>query len=191
MSNRLETIISYVDEGIGVADVGTDHAYLPLMLVKRGYKGNIIATDINEGPLNKALVNLRESYAEDKVKLILCDGLSGCDPDDIDTVVIAGMGGDTITGILDRTPWCDREGIKLVLQPVTKSEILRYWLINNGFIITDESLCEENTTVYQILCAKAGKPCRYSDSEIFVGKFEQIKEEKYEKYCNIASSICP
>ena len=67
MSNRLELIASFVENGIGVADVGTDHGYIPVMLVKRGYKGNIIATDINEGPLQKAKQSLRDTNCEDAV----------------------------------------------------------------------------------------------------------------------------
>ena len=178
MSKRLDKIASYVKEGIGVADVGTDHAYIPVMLCRRGYEGNIIGTDINEGPLNKARLSLSEAGFEDEVKLMLCDGLEGVNPASVNTIIVAGMGGDTITGILDRAEWCAREDVRLILQPVTKPEILRYWLINNGFKITDESLVKENGTVYQIICAKQGLSERYSDAELFTGKLERIKDEE-------------
>lgn len=179
MSNRLELIASFVEDGIGVADVGTDHGYIPVMLVKRGYKGNIIATDINEGPLQKAIKSLREADCEKAVELILCDGLDGCKPESIDTIIVAGMGGDTITGILDRAEWCVREDMKLILQPVTKPEILRYWLANNDFIITNEAQVEENGTIYQIICAVPGSDCRYMDSELFIGRYKLIKNSPY------------
>lgn len=179
MSNRLELIASFVKNGIGVADVGTDHGYLPVMLVKRGYKGNIIATDINEGPLNKAKQSLIEADCEEAVELILCNGLDGCESEKIDTIIVAGMGGDTITGILDRTEWCAREDIKLILQPVTKPEILRYWLVNNDFRITNEAQVEENGTVYQIICAVPGRDCRYKDSELFIGRYDLIKSSPF------------
>lgn len=179
MSNRLELIASFVKNGIGVADVGTDHGYLPVMLVKRGYKGNIIATDINEGPLNKAKQSLIEADCEEAVELILCNGLDGCESEKIDTIIVAGMGGDTITGILDRAEWCAREDIKLILQPVTKPEILRYWLVNNDFRITNEAQVEENGTVYQIICAVPGRDCRYKDSELFIGRYDLIKGSTY------------
>ena len=179
MSNRLELIASFVKNGIGVADVGTDHGYIPVMLVKRGYKGNIIATDINEGPLNKAKQSLIEADCEEAVELILCNGLDGCESEKIDTIIVAGMGGDTITGILDRAEWCAREDIKLILQPVTKPEILRYWLVNNDFRITNEAQVEENGTVYQIICAVPGRDCRYKDSELFIGRYDLIKGSTY------------
>lgn len=177
MSKRLEKIASYVSDGIGVADVGTDHGYIPVMLVKRGYKGNITATDINEGPLNKAKLNLIDADAGNRVELILCDGLEGVSPDKTDTIIVAGMGGDTITGILDRAEWCMENGKKLILQPVTKPEILRYWLVNNDFEITDEALVEENGTIYQIICAVPGKSPGYKYSELYIGKYELIKSE--------------
>lgn len=179
MSNRLELIASFVKNGIGVADVGTDHGYIPVMLVKRGYKGNIIATDINEGPLNKAKQSLIEADCEEAVELILCNGLDGCESEKIDTIIVAGMGGDTITGILDRAEWCAREDIKLILQPVTKPEILRYWLVNNDFRITNEAQAEENGIVYQIICAVPGRDCRYKDSELFIGRYDLIKGSTY------------
>ena len=174
MSNRLELIASLVTDGIGTADVGTDHAYLPVMLAKRGYTGNLIGTDINIGPLRNAHLNLLENGLIDRIQLINCDGLSGCSPDSIDTIIVAGMGGDTITGILDRAEWCSRDDIKLILQPVTKSEILRYWLINNDFIITREELVSENGTVYQVICAVPGRDMRYSDAELYTGRFALI-----------------
>ena len=177
MSKRLDKIASYVKDGIGVADIGTDHGYIPVMLCSRGYKGNIIGTDINEGPLSKARLSLHDAGYEDAVTLVLCDGLDGVNPESVNTIIVAGMGGDTITGILDRAEWCAREDVRLILQPVTKPEILRYWLINNGLQITDESLVKENGTVYQIICAKQGMSEHYSDAELFTGKLERIKDE--------------
>lgn len=179
MSNRLELIASFVEDGIGVADVGTDHAYIPVMLRKLGYKGNIIATDINEGPLDKAKQSLNEANCENSVELILCDGLDGCDSEKIDTIIVAGMGGDTVTGILDRAEWIFRDDIKLILQPVTKPEILRYWLVNNDFVIKKEAQVEENGTIYQIICAVPGKDHRYMDSELFIGRYELIKGSSF------------
>lgn len=179
MSNRLELIASFVQDGIGIADVGTDHGYIPVMLRKRGYSGNIIATDINQGPLDKAKQSLKEADCEDSIELILCDGLDGCESEKIDTIIIAGMGGDTITGILDRAEWIFREDIKLIFQPVTKPEILRYWLVNNDFKITSEAQVEENGTIYQIICAVPGRDCRYKDSELFIGRYELVKDSWY------------
>ena len=175
MSKRLETIMSMIKPGVGVADVGTDHAYLPVLLIKNGYKGNVFASDINVGPLKKAELDIEAAGCTGCINLLLCNGLDGYNPDDIDTIVVAGMGGDTITGILDRAEWCCKPGMRLILQPVTKPEILRFWLVNNEFKITEERYVSENGTIYQIICAEPGKSDKYSDAELFVGSFSQIR----------------
>lgn len=178
MSSRLEMIASFVTQGRGVADIGTDHAILPIILRRRGYKGYIVAGDINEGPLKKAERGLLEAEIDD-VELKLCNGLESIDGSRIDTIVVAGMGGDTITGILDRglydmPEWADRSDYKLILHPVTKPEILRYWLVNNGFRISGENYIEDNGILCQIICAELGESEKYMDSELYVGKLERI-----------------
>ena len=184
MSNRLELIATLVEDGVGVADVGTDHAYLPIMLRRSGYTGNIIAGDINEGPLEKARKSLEYAGLSDSVELVLSDGLNGVDSSKVDTVIVAGMGGDTITSILDRglydmPEWASRSDYKLILQPVTKPEILRFWLVNNGFSITSEWQTEENGVLYQIICAQPGESPKYKDAELFTGRLDQIQDSKY------------
>lgn len=178
MSSRLEMIASFVTQGRGVADIGTDHAILPIILRHRGYKGYIVAGDINEGPLKKAERGLLEAEIDD-VELKLCNGLEGIDGSRVDIIVVAGMGGDTITGILDRglydmPEWADRSDYKLILHPVTKPEILRYWLVNNGFRISGENYIEDNGILCQIICAEPGESEKYMDSELYVGKLERI-----------------
>lgn len=178
MSSRLEMIASFVTQGRGVADIGTDHAILPIILRRRGYKGYIVAGDINEGPLKKAERGLLEAEIDD-VELKLCNGLESIDGSRIDTIVVAGMGGDTITGILDRglydmPEWADRSDYKLILHPVTKPEILRYWLVNNGFRISGENYIEDNGILCQIICAEPCESEKYMDSELYVGKLERI-----------------
>ena len=186
MSKRLEKIASLVPDGSGVADVGTDHGYLPLLLLKRGYTGNIYATDINAGPLSAARRSISEAGYSERVELMLCDGLSGCEGKKLDTVVIAGMGGDTITGILDRAEWCMSGGYRLILQPATKPEILRYWLVNNEFHISREELIEENGIIYQIISAEIGERESYCDAELFVGKADKFCDcELYVKQLDI------
>lgn len=184
MSNRLETIASMANGGIGVADIGTDHAYIPIMLRRIGYKGNIIAGDISKEPLEKARRNIENARLSDTVDLVLCDGLEGVECRKIDTVIVAGMGGDTITGILDRglyemPEWASRSDYKLILQPATKPEILRFWLVNNGFVITDERQTEENGVLYQIICAQPGESPKYMDAELYTGRTAQIKGSMY------------
>lgn len=181
MSSRLEFIASLAVGGRGVADIGTDHAILPIILRRNGYDGYIAASDINEGPLRKARYGLFETGIDD-VELILCNGLEGVDSSKVDTIIVAGMGGDTITGILDRglydmPQWAERRDYRLILHPVTKPEILRYWLVNNGFCITKEAYIEDNDVLCQIICAEPGDGPKYTDAELYVGKLEHVRHE--------------
>lgn len=172
MNKRLELIASIMPHGRGFADVGTDHGYLPIYMAQHGYSGKIIASDINEGPLSTAVASARQAGVEDRICFRLCDGLDGCGSEELDTVVIAGMGGDTICGILDRADWVMSRDILLILQPMTKAEVLRYWLTNNDFAICGEWLIEENGEIYQILSARFGARTPLSDAELFTGKYE-------------------
>lgn len=171
MNKRLKAIFSYIKDGIGVVDVGTDHGYIPVALCENGYRGNIIASDINEGPLETARRNAAEAGFDERIQFTLCDGLQGCDRSLVDTIVIAGMGGDTICGILDRDDWCIAAPYTLILQPMTKAEVLRYWLINNGLHIADEKIVRDGN-IYQIIVARAGEQPKLSDAELYTGQFE-------------------
>ena len=170
MDRRLSTIASQIENGIGLADVGTDHGFLPVHLARHGYTGNLYASDINEGPLRTAVDNAEHAGVSGRIKFLLCDGLRLCPPDDVDTIVIAGMGGDMICRILDRAEWCMDRRYKLILQPMTKSEVLRYWLVNNEFEILAEDLVPEGGNLYQLIVARFGGSTRLSDGELFLGK---------------------
>lgn len=171
LSARLEQIRRMVRPGCGLIDVGTDHGYLPLRLAVEGYPGKLFASDLREGPLSSAKNNAKQAGREDRICFLLSDGLDACPPDEVDTIVIAGMGGDTICGILDRAEWCMDMRYRLILQPMSKAEILRYWLCNNGFRIEQEAPVDEDGTIYQIFSAVfCGVNDALSDAEMFVGK---------------------
>lgn len=168
------SLVKSIPAGKGVIDVGTDHGYIPVYLSEHGYSGNILASDINPGPLNSGIQNARDAGVEEKIHFILCNGLEKCPSEAVDTILIAGMGGDTISGILDRSEWIMDRSYLLVLQPMTKAEILRYWLVNNGFEILSEELCEEAGKVYQIITSRWGGYTKLDDAELFTGKYELI-----------------
>ena len=172
MNKRIQAIVKYMEAGRGVIDVGTDHGYFPVWMASHGYKGNIIASDINAAPLQKAMETARRAGVENKIRFQLCDGLESCPSDSVDTIVIAGMGGELICRILDRAEWCMDKRYKLILQPMTKSEVLRYWLINNEFEISAEELILEGGTIYQLLVARFGGLTKLTDAELFMGKKE-------------------
>lgn len=170
MNRRLECLYSMIDSRIGVVDVGTDHGYLPICLAERGYSGALYASDINAGPLDAAVRNARTAGVEKRIRFLLCDGLSLCPPESVDTVVIAGMGGDTICSILDVAEWTMSERHQLLLQPMTKAEVLRSWLVSNGYVIEREALISDSGTLYQALSARfLDRYTPLNDAACFVG----------------------
>ncbi len=177
MNQRLQAVEALVEDGVGLIDVGTDHGYLPLSLAAHGYPGALFASDIGEGPLNAARRSAAAAGMEGRVRFLLCDGLDLCPPDEVDTIVVAGMGGDTITGILDRAEWLLDRRFALILQPMTRAEVLRYWLVNNGFVIEQERLVRDAGIIYALLRARFGGEMRLSDAELYTGAFELVEGE--------------
>lgn len=170
MNTRLEAIAALVEDGRGLIDVGTDHGWLPAFLAASGYTGRLFASDINARPLAAAKRTAADAGVSARIRFLLCDGLSLCPPDEIDAIVIAGMGGDLIVKILDEAEWCLDARYRLILQPMTKPEVLRYWLVYNGFHIDRETLVEDGEHLYQIISARFGGETRLSDAELFTGK---------------------
>ena len=170
-------IAALVRNGRGLIDVGTDHGYLPVMLAESGYSGALFASDINAGPLSAARRTAAEAGLTNRIRFFLCDGLRLCPPDEIDTIVIAGMGGDMIVKILDEAEWCMNPRYHLILQPMTKAEVLRYWLVNNEFAIESETIAADGGSLYQIISASFGGKTMLSDAELFIGKRSLCKEQ--------------
>ena len=153
LSKRLTAAADLVREGAFVADVGTDHAYLPLWLLLEGRIRGGVVSDINEGPLSRAVSHIRQYGAEDRLSTLLCDGLAALEPYAPEDVFILGMGGELIARILSDAPFVKKAGIRLILQPMTHPELLRAYLLSAGFRITEEVLVKEEK-IYQILAAE-------------------------------------
>ena len=151
---RLAAVANLVRKDSFVADIGTDHAYLPIWLAENGYIRGAVASDIAKGPLDRALKNIKSSNLSDKISTALTPGLLGIDrylPNDI---CICGMGAETIIEILSAAPFVKNKSVRLILQPMTKAELLRKWLFENGFDIVDEDLCLDREKLYQIIVAE-------------------------------------
>ena len=151
LSPRLAVVAGFIDRGSDVADIGTDHGYLPAYLALYGLARRIIASDKSAGSLGAALRTASKYGVSDKITFIAASGLDGVDLSQIDTVVIAGVGGETIISILEDAPWTKRPGMKLILQPQTKLDKLCDWLNGNGYAITDKKLAHEKKRVYTVL----------------------------------------
>ncbi len=173
LDGRLACAASMVRPGAVVADVGTDHAYIPIYLLREGICPFAVASDINEGPLMRARMNAEKYGVLDRMRFVLTDGLTGLEPerDGVSDIVICGMGGELIAKILDASPYVKREEVRLILQPMTCGDELRRYLWDHGFSITDERLCTAVGKTYTCLCVHyTGKTESYTDGELLLGK---------------------
>ena len=163
---RLQCIAGLVPPDARLADVGTDHGYLPVWLLQRGRIACAIASDINAAPLEHA----RRTAAEYGVSLDLrlCAGLDAIAPNEADTVVIAGMGGETILTILQNAAR-DWHGVTLLLQPMTKTELLRRALPELELRIVSERLVRDKGTIYAVLTVMAGESAPPTNAEAWCG----------------------
>ena len=154
LSDRLFRVAGYVEQGAVPVDVGTDHAYVPIYLLQNGVSPRAYATDNRPGPLENAGFDAKKYGVEERLTLYLCDGLALCDKECLDTVIIAGMGGETMIRILQKTPWALEK--RLILQPQSKLPELRRYLAANGLSISDAVLAEDAGKLYQIWLAGEG-----------------------------------
>ena len=125
INDRLLTAIPFVRQGKRFADIGTDHAYLPIYLMDKGIIASAVAADINQGPLDKAQENILKYGFNDSISTVLCDGLTKIKPDSVDDIAIFGMGGELIVKIIDEASWVKDSDKRLILQPMTHPEKLR------------------------------------------------------------------
>ena len=176
LSERLREVAELVPHGARVIDVGTDHAMVPVWLAQSGRASHIWASDLREGPLESASRLIGETGTEELIELRRTDGLQGFSREDGDTVIIAGMGGETMISILSRAPWIS-EDVLLILEPQSKQELLRRWLNENGFAITKERLVMDAGRLYPILTARSGQPQQYSEAEYRTGLWSLIGKD--------------
>lgn len=178
LTPRLRTVATLVPSGARLADVGTDHAYLPAYLLGTGHISAAIATDIRPGPLERAKATVERYGLEEQLQLRLCDGLAAVNADEADAVVIAGMGGETILSILEAAPWSlDKT---CVLQPMSAVEALRAGLVRLGVIISREVLSREGDTLYLTFLLDGTKDAAeavLTPAETYVGRREAHEDD--------------
>ena len=190
ISKRLETVASFVPQGAVLLDVGSDHAYLPIELVKKGHIERAIAGEVVEGPYQSAIKNVESHGLSEKIQVRLANGLAAFEESDqVSVITIAGMGGRLIASILeegfDKLAHVER----LILQPNNREDELRSWLQDYGFQIIAESILEEAGKFYEILVAETGemklsaRDTRFGpflareDSPVFVQKWQKEAEK--------------
>ena len=166
---RLRLLADLVPQGARLADIGTDHGYLPVYLLQKGRIISAIAADIGQAPLDHARRTAQQYGVTDGLRFPCCDGLQGIGPEDADTVVIAGMGGETIRHILSQAPWTKAGNTLLLLQPMTKQEDLRRWLNENGYAQSAERLVRDKDYLYPVFTVFGGEQPPLSAGEIYGG----------------------
>jgi len=169
LSKRLQVLADFVPMGSRVADIGTDHAFLPCYLVKGGIANLAIGVDIREGPFRSACRTVRAYYLEDRISIRLGDGLAPLQPAEVDVVILAGMGGSTMLEILERSPQVVEKLQGLILQPMNGAEQVRDWLYSNNWVIGAEELLQEDGRYYQVIKAERGRGPKPEGLELFYG----------------------
>lgn len=169
LTARLQSVADQVPQGAALADIGTDHAYLPVRLLLDGRIRSAIAADLRQGPLDRARETAALCGVSGRISFRLCDGLSAVREDETDTIAIAGMGGETIAAILAAAPWTRRDKL-LLLQPMTSFPDLRLWLQQNGYRIEKETISREGKRLYSCLTVRAGEMEPLSPAELWVGR---------------------
>ena len=196
LDNRLKMCADMISGKGIVCDVGTDHALLAAHLITTGKCEKVIASDINEGPLESARKTVEKYGISEKVELVLSDGLKNVNGEGVSDIVIAGMGGETIVKILNECQF-DLNEIRLILQPMTKAEILRKWLADYGYKIVSENGVSEGEKLYTVITASAMPGCEsltefealrgfYSDDDE-VGKI--IRQKEAERLLKVSKSL--
>lgn len=181
LSNRLSAAASMVRHNARLCDVGTDHGYVPVYLAEQGVIKSAIACDINEGPLSSCIALVKEHNLQGKIECVLSDGLDYVSGDDIDDILIAGMGGELIADILSRCVYIRDK--HLILNPMTHAEITRNWLYSNGFIINEDIIVSDARHHYNIFDAVyTGKVTEKRKADYYLGNIKDFSDKEYFKH---------
>ena len=183
VSRRLRACETQIRPGARVADIGCDHGYLAIELLRTGRASFVHASDLREQPIKKAMANALRFGVADKIRFTQADGLRAVDPKEVDTIVCAGMGGDLIAEILDAAPWVKHKKYRLILQPQSSGNDLRRKLSEDGFHIEKEVLVEDGGFLYQVLVVRYGHPEHLSPGQQYVcPRLIEAKDPLLEKY---------
>ena len=192
LNPRLLSAAEFVRQGARFADIGTDHAYLPIFLLSEGRISFAVCSDINEGPLASAVANAREEGLEDKMAFTLADGADELMQYNVSDIAICGMGGELISNIVGRAAFLRDEKIRLILQPMTKQEMLRERLYGMGYEIEAESYSCDGGKYYVCMCARytgVEKELSKEEVELCPKSAEIVNKDMQKRYINKKISV--
>ncbi len=170
LSKRLYAVAGLVTEGASVADIGTDHGYIPIYLIREKIASKVIALDIRKGPLERARMHIIGHGMKEKIELRLSDGLKEVAPGEVDTMIAAGMGGGLVIHILRDSPKVTASIRSFILQPQSEIEKVRQYLNTHGFHIQQEHMVEEGGKFYPMMRVVHGDREDYEPYEYLYGK---------------------
>lgn len=183
LDSRLMAIADLVRKDKVFADIGTDHAYLPVYLVEKGITKKAIAADLRVGPLENAKDAVVSYRYADQIELRLSDGLDNFTENEAQEIAVAGMGGLLISSFIERTKWLKNEDVHLILQPMTHVEELRKTLFDNGFVIDREVVAKDGDKLYIILSVYYySDMTAYTDLDLIVGKLPYNNDDLSKEY---------
>ncbi len=177
LTPRLKIIADSIQGFETLADIGSDHAYLPIYLVKNGRVKSAVATDVNSGPAEISRERIKNHGLEQKVSVRKGNGLQVINPGEAEVIVIAGMGGILIGNILDKGIDAAKSARLLIIQPMRDSEKVRKWLLEHGFDIIDEELVKDQDRIYEVIWSQPGEGAREVKEPLLIG--EKIIEKKH------------
>lgn len=185
LDSRLSAVAGLVRKNSILADIGTDHAYLPVFLIENNVINSAIASDIGKGPLDNARKTVEKYGLTDKIQLRLSDGLKNFQPDEVNEISVAGMGGLLISEFIENTKWLKNDDIHLILQPMTHVEELRKCLFDNGFVIDNEVVAKDGDKLYIVLSAYYySDKTAYTEMDLIVGRLSYNEDELSKEYLN-------
>lgn len=165
LDRRLKQVVAYIPEGSVLADIGSDHAYVPCFAIQQGIVKRAIAGEVNRGPMEAAQAQVALIGATNEIDVRLGDGLAVLKKDEATCVTICGMGGSLISSILEAGKTKLGAVERLVLQPNVDGQHVRLWLLSNGYRLVEETIVEENDKVYEILVGERGEETVYKTGE--------------------------
>ncbi|WP_252502928.1 tRNA (adenine(22)-N(1))-methyltransferase TrmK [Sporosarcina sp. Marseille-Q4943] len=184
LSKRLAAVASFVEQGATIADIGSDHAYLPCFLVKEAKISKAIAGEVVKGPFESAVKNVQKKGLTDAITVRLANGLEAIhECDGVDTVTIAGMGGPLIASILRDGAEKLKSVKRIITQPNIHATSIREWAVQNGWRIVDEQILKEDNKIYEIIVLEKGD-VEYGELEMLVGPYllKQKSDVFFEKW---------
>jgi tRNA (adenine22-N1)-methyltransferase len=176
LGNRLQLLASKIPKSSTVIDIGTDHAYLPIFLIKKGISQRVIATEILHGPYERAQENIKKAGLQDFIELRLGSGFKTVKPGEGDVAVVAGMGAMTIINIINESMEAADSFKRLIFQPMRNRAQLRKYLFTTGYLIIDEDVALEDKKFYEIIVAKKAHLVPFDEIDIIVGPVLRYKK---------------